>query len=70
MIPDGENSEKQGRVSMMKPILLAAAMFALGGSRQAAEAAGNAMEKVLIKHGITAQLYISPVNQAGPKVLD
>lgn len=46
------------------------AMFALAGSKADAEKAGSAMEGILQKQGISAQLYISPVNQTGPKVLD
>lgn len=46
------------------------AMFCLASGRLAAEEAGKAMSEALKSSNISAQLYISPVNPAGPKVLD
>ncbi len=46
------------------------AMFALAENKEAAERAGRKMESILKKHTISATLYLSAVNMAGPKILN
>ncbi|MEQ8533662.1 MAG: homoserine kinase, partial [Imperialibacter sp.] len=46
------------------------AMFALADGLEAITKAGEVMENILKKRGISANLYISEVNTLGPKILD
>ena len=45
-------------------------VFALCDSGYLAQAAGQAMQDAFTAHGVTSQLYVSPINQRGVTVLD
>jgi len=45
-------------------------LFALSTSRETAEAAGSAMQEACTGQGIESQVYISQVNQEGPRILE
>ncbi|HEX9037643.1 MAG TPA: homoserine kinase [Ktedonobacterales bacterium] len=48
----------------------APSMFALTTSRGAAEAAGRGMISAFSRAGLTATLYVSPINREGARILD